>query len=200
MVSDISSQDWNDYKKWWDKENSFQNKLLRGLKPTHLILLLVLVVIGYMLWNQEGANKNIVIIVIGGIIILIIIMNIKQTGKLNPIPENVAWQISRKEVDRKVANNQVPTGTIFIPSIISKLIYWGEAGGTEPIPYRWKLLYKVKTPDNLEKEIIISLHPFFGYLTGIFPGSDKDVNSSDIKIVFPDMYLTKQAEESKEGK
>lgn len=196
-LEDVSSQDYADYRKWWEKENSFQNKLLRSLKPGHLVLFGILIFIGLRLWQSEGTNKNVIMMIIGGIIALVIILSMKQTGKLNPIPENVAWQISQRELDRKVANNQVPTGTIFTPTNISKLIHL-QTGVSEMIPFRWKLLFVQKTPNNLEKQIIFYLHPFNGYCIGICRGNENDVNSSDIKIVYPDMYVQKQPEEKEE--
>lgn len=126
----------------------------------------------------------------------------KQTGKLNPIPENVIKIIIQRELDRKVSNGEVPVGTIFTPTVYCKLIYFGTITG-EPIPYRWKVGYRMKTPDNLEKNLIITANPFFGYLTGIiavnsFDGSE--LEHRDIMMVYPETYVSKSVEEEKTEK
>lgn len=196
MVEDASSRDYEEYKAFYDKQNSFTSKLTRSIKFQHLILFIILAVIGYMIWNQEGTNKNSVVMVIGGIVALVLILSMKQSGKVTPIPENVAWMLAQKELNRKVANGQITTGTEFNPTNISNLSYWGESHG-EPIPHRWKLLFIQKNPDGLEEKKIFKMHPFFGYCIGIVSGTEKDLLDKDYRFILPEYQVAVSKEEKK---
>lgn len=181
-------KDYDEFLSWYKKENSPTKRFFKGLKPIHYALLIILLAVGYWLFQQEDINKNIVIGVLAVIIIIVIIFGFKKAEKNEPIPEHIIKKIVELRMKKKIGN-ELPTGTTILSALYCRMRFEGTP--TEKMtPFQWAVGIRIVYPEswlipNLIRDVVVVCNPWKGYITAIEPrptGYDPR-EAGDIKFV-----------------
>ena len=192
-----NSRDLNEYLEWDDSQNSGLSNFKKNLKPIHLILLVLLVIVGIYLLRQNTINKN---FVIGGIFVVIAIFLWKgQKKEKEPIPENIIKIITVRLMKRKIGI-EYPYGTEIRTLPYCHMRKMGEYG-QDYKPWKLEVGVRIIQPNRLKKDLRVTLHPFDGYIEKIekMEAGYDGTESSDVKIV-PTQFITMQPEQPKNTK
>lgn len=182
------NRDLTEYNEWSSSQDSALTNLKRNLGPFQLIGLIAIFLIAFKVLTDSGINKNYVYITLIGIVVVLFWMTNKKPSLL-PIPENVIKIITLSLMKRKIGN-EYQSGTQIITLPFCKLRQWGTPFVHLPVYWKWEVGVRVITPRGLKKDLLVILHPFEGYITGIIdmPSGYSGGESHDIKINTPEAY------------
>lgn len=183
----MEKSDYEQYISWYQQEHSFTKNFFKALKPIHWVLIFLLLVVGYYLFQQESVNKNLIVVGLGVILFIIIFFSLrKKEGEKEPIPEHIIKIIGQIRLEQKVGgkNAELPEGTQISSSLYCRMRFEGD-WINKFTPWKWEVGYKIISPAGLESWIAVIFNPWKGYITGIEPrpyGYDSR-EAHDIKIV-----------------
>jgi len=188
------SLDYEEYLIWERSRNSPFSKLKKYIKWYHyLMIILFLAFIYYLLEYQKVDAK--ILVSFEGIIIAIIIARILSAPTQKVIPENVIKIIAKRALERKIGNGgEFPQGTQIEPLAYCRLRYMGE-WGSDYVPWKWEVGFKVIYPNGLKKDIVVIMHVYEGYITGIkeVPEGYTGQQSKDLKVLIPSQIVQKES-------
>lgn len=181
-----SNHELQEYLEWENNKNSFFSQVKKELSIIQIIALGgVMYLVWYMLKN--GQKYQTWGVILGAIVLIVILLKPKKKVQNEPIPDHIIKIIAQKLMNNKIGvENEYPQGTIVKVMDYCKLRFQGE-WGLDYKPFVWEVGATVTYPDKLKKEVLISLNPYFGYITGIremrtgYNGN----TSPDLKVLMP---------------
>jgi len=185
-------EDYEEYMRIYGEESPI-SKLWKNIKEKHIIMFFILAGVGILLYNQNPENLKTLGLIGGGLFFLYILSIMKGSDTDKVIPRKVAQQFAYNDLIKEIGKGgSYPEGTKITPTPFCFLRHIDTGEGMKP--FKWDLGFKIKEPNEPERDIVVKVHPYTGKTTGIEeePLGYDGKSSKDIQIITPEHYLIKE--------
>jgi hypothetical protein len=183
--------EYEEFVKQREENGKFHFKIAQKIKPFHIILFGILLLIGTMM--TKNGQGSWVYYIVGGLIAFFIFVLWKQDSGVKQIPRHIAQEMARQDLINEVKVGRVfVNGTEINPTGYFKDQAWDSGDGAKL--FKYNIGFQIKEPNCGKREIIYQMDPFKGNCKGIIeaPVGFYGQDVKDIQQIFPERFVKEE--------